>query len=51
MDKCVKCGKPIDFGVSRGTKKWKIDKSLKKRRTVTIRCPHCQTWNSKEVEE
>lgn len=51
MDKCVNCAKPIDFGVRRETTTWKIDKSMKEKRTITVRCPHCGAYNSKEVEE
>jgi DNA-directed RNA polymerase subunit RPC12/RpoP len=51
MDKCVKCGNSINFGVRRETTKWKIDKSMKNKRIITVRCPHCGTHNSKEVEE
>jgi hypothetical protein len=51
MDKCIKCGERIVFNVRRETTRWNVDKNLKKARTVTIRCPRCGTYNSKEVEE
>jgi len=53
MDTCANCGKPIDFGVKNERRSWKIDKSRTEpeKKTVSVRCPYCGTWNSKEVEE
>jgi DNA-directed RNA polymerase subunit RPC12/RpoP len=52
MDKCTKCGKPIDFGDKHEQSLWKIDKMEKReKKIVTVRCPDCGTWNSKEVEK
>ena len=52
MDTCYSCKKPID---SSGAKEvLRYEKSLSRsgpKKTLTVQCPHCGKWNSKEVKQ
>lgn len=48
MSACVHCGKPIDF--SRGTRVEKFAENVKVV-TITVKCPYCGKWNTKEIKQ